>query len=111
MSFEQDKERKKLQLFDLKIKANKTEKEQDKLTKLATQLKELRNKIGKKKLEIEKETGWREKINANTRFFKQQMDQTLEELNQAKPDPTFIHPLNYLLLKSDKIKCYTIIWL
>jgi len=99
MTFEQEKELKKIEYDELKVKSNKSEKEREKLTRLDTQLKELRDKISKKKLEIEKETGEREKINANSRFFKKKMDETLAELNEAKPNPSMRHPLNYLLLK------------
>lgn len=99
MTFEQEKELKKLEYEELKTKNMLTDKEKEKMNKLDIQLKELRDKIGKQKLEIEKETGEREKINANSRFFKKRMDEILEELNEAKPNPSFRHPLNYLLLK------------
>ncbi len=99
MSFEQDKEIKKVEYEELKIKKSLSEKDKEKINKLDIQLKELRDKIAKKKLEIEKETGEREKINANSRYHKKKMDEILEELNEAKPNPSFRHPLNYLLLK------------
>lgn len=99
MTLEQEKELKKFDLNQVKTKANLTEKDKEKITKLDAQLKDLRDKISKKKLEIEKESGEREKISANSRFFKQEMDHALEELNSSKPDPSFRHPLNYVLLK------------
>lgn len=99
MTFEQEKELKKIEYNTLKIKSTLSEKEKEKLTKLDGQLKELRDKINRKKLEIEKETGEREKINANSRFFKKKMDETLAELTAVKPNPSMRHPLNYLLLK------------
>ena len=82
MAYEQEKELKKLEFEELKLKNNKSEKEKEKFNKLDIHLKELRDKISSKKLEIEKETGEREKINANARFFKKRMDETLEELNE-----------------------------
>lgn len=99
MSFEQEKELKKIELESLKKKSNPNLKEKEKLTKLDSSIKDLKEKISKKKLELEKETGERDKINANSRFFKKKTDELLEELNTAKPDPSMRHPLNYLLLK------------
>lgn len=99
MSFEQEKELKKSELESLNKKSNPNEKEKEKKTKLNDSIKDLKDKISKKKLEIEKATGERDKINANSRFFKKKTDELLEELNTSKPDPSLSHPLNYLLLK------------
>ena len=99
MNLEQDKELKKVELKNLQQKPKLIDKEKERLPKLEAQLKDLRDKIGIKKLEIEKETGEREKINANSRFFKKRMDEILVELTEAKPDPSFRHPVNYLQLK------------
>jgi hypothetical protein len=59
----------------------------------------LRDKINKKKLEIEKENGEREKLNANSKFIKNKMDEIMEDINESKPNPSFRHPLNYVLIK------------
>lgn len=99
MFFEEDKELKKIELEGLKKKENPTEKEKLSLTKLEEQIKDLKDKISKKKLEVDKSSSEREKINATSNYLKKQMDDKLAEINDSKPNPSLRHPLNYLLLK------------
>lgn len=100
MFFEQDKELKKIELEEMKKKGDMTSsKDKDKFSKLEVSIKDLREKISKKKLEISRDTQEREKTNANSHFFKKKLNELLEEINANKPDPSFPHPINYLLLK------------
>ena len=99
ISFEEEKELKKIELENFRIRQNLTEKEKLSFKKIEDQIKDLKEKISRKKLEVDKSASEREKINATSIYLKKQMDEKLGEINSSKPNPSLRHPVNYLLLK------------